>query len=154
MNAPPVIVYRIGNFFHRNRLPHVGLFFSYLNRILFSTWLPSSAKIGKNFKIGYWGLGVVIHSHSVIGQNCLVGQNVTIGRNFGDKNVPVLGDNVYVGAGSVIFGEIFIGSNVIIGSNSVIRKSIPNNAVVVGNPGRIIKYTELPYFSLESEVIE
>ena len=106
--------------------------------MLFSVWLPSSAIIGKNFKMGYWGLGIVLHSHTVIGQNCHINQNVTIGRNFGDKKVPIIGDNVYIGAGSVIFGEITIGDNVIIGSNSVINKSIPANHVVAGNPFRIL----------------
>ena len=76
-------------------------------------------------------------------------QNVTIGRNFGEKQVPVIGDDVYIGAGSVIFGNITIGNNVIIGSNSLINKSIPDNVTVVGNPFRIIasnrveKYYEL-----------
>jgi serine O-acetyltransferase len=101
--------------------------------------LPSSAIIGKNFKVGYWGLGIVIHSNSKIGNNCQINQNVTIGRNFGDKDVPIIGDNVYVGAGSVIFGEITIGNNVIIGANSVINKSIPSNSTAVGNPYRIIQ---------------
>lgn len=64
---------------------------------------------------------------------------MTIGRNFGDKQVPILGDDVYVGTGSVVFGEIKIGNNVIIGSNSVVNKDIPDNCTVVGNPMRIIQ---------------
>ncbi len=112
--------------------------FTILNRLIFSTYIPCTASIGENFKVGYMGLGIVIHSRASIGNNCLVAQNVTIGRNFGDKKVPVIGDDVYVGAGSVVFGEIFIGNNVIIGSNSVINKNIPPNCTVVGNPMRII----------------
>ncbi|WP_338410877.1 DapH/DapD/GlmU-related protein [uncultured Flavobacterium sp.] len=117
--------------------------------MFFLVGVPRSASIGKNFKIGYSGIGVVIHSNSVIGNNCLVAQNVTIGRNFGDKKVPIIGDDVYIGAGSVIFGEITIGNNVIIGSNSLINKNIPDNATAVGNPfviiqtNRIKKYYEL-----------
>lgn len=141
--SPPVIFYRIGSFFHRKKIPFVGKFISYLNRLLFSIWLPSSAKIGKNFTLGYWGLGIVIHSNSIIGNNCQINQNVTIGRNFGDKKVPVIGDDVYIGAGSVIFGEITIGNNVIIGSNSVINKNIPDNCTVVGNPMRVIQTNRL-----------
>lgn len=141
--------YRIGNFFYRKRLKTLSLFVSYINRILFSTWIPSSATIGSNFTVGYWGLGIVIHSKTQIGNNCWIGQNVTIGRNFGDSDVPKLGDNVYIGAGSVIFGEITIGNNVIIGSNSLINKNIPDNCTVAGNPFRILatdrsqKYYEL-----------
>tara|TARA_B110000240_G_C13379100_1_gene401656 strand:+ start:438 stop:893 length:456 start_codon:yes stop_codon:yes gene_type:complete len=135
---PSVFVYRIGNWFYRNKMSIISKFFSYLNRILFSVWLPSSAKIGNNFKVGYWGLGIVMHSNTVIGKNCLVAQNVTIGRNFGDTLVPVIGDDVYIGAGSVVFGEITIGNNVIIGSNSVINRSIPDDCTAVGNPFKII----------------
>jgi len=145
----PVKLYRIGNFFYRNKFPRIGKVISGFNRFLFATWIPSSAKIGKNFTLGYWGLGIVIHSNTKIGNNCLVAQNVTIGRNFGDKLVPRIGDDVYIGAGTVIFGEIVIGNNVIIGSNSLINKSIPDNCTVVGNPMKIIvqnrteKYYEL-----------
>jgi|SRR5690554_308029 len=146
---PVVKLYRLGNFFHRNKLSFIGKFISYFNRLLFSVWLPSSASIGKNFTVGYWGLGIVIHSNTVIGDNCQINQNVTIGRNFGDKLVPVIGNDVYIGAGSVVFGEIKIGNNVIIGSNSLINKDVPDNCTVVGNPMKIIqtnrvsKYYEL-----------
>ncbi len=133
-----VYIYRIGNWFHLNRMKLIGQMISYFNRVVFSTWLPSSASIGENFTIGYWGLGVVIHSNAIIGKNVTIAQNVTIGRNFGDKKVPIIGDDVYVGAGSVIFGEIKIGNNVIIGSNSLINKDIPDNCTVVGNPFKII----------------
>lgn len=139
--SPPVLLYRLGNFFHRYRLFFLAKAISYLNRMLFSVWLPSSAHIGKNFTLGYWGLGIVIHNNTVIGDNCQVSQNVTIGRNLGDQTVPKLGDNVYVGTGSVVFGEITIGNNVIIGSNSVINKSIPANSIVVGNPFKIVGNT-------------
>lgn len=135
---PPVLVYRIGNFFHRMGIPILGKLISYINRLIFGVWLPSSATIGQNFILGYWGIGIVIHSNTVIGDNCLVSQNVTIGRNFGDKKVPILGNGVYVGTGSVIFGEITIGDNVIIGSNTVVNKDISANTTVVGNPFKTI----------------
>ena len=136
---PPIFLYRIGNFFHRHHLKVLGKFITYCNRILFSVWLPSSCTIGKKFSIGYWGLGSVIHSNARIGDRCLVAQNVTIGKNLADRDVPVIGNDVYIGTGSVIFGEITIGNNVIIGANSVINKSIPDNCTVAGNPFRILK---------------
>jgi serine O-acetyltransferase len=83
--SPAVIIYRIGNWFHRKGLKKIGKLFSYTNRILFSTWLPSSASIGKKFVVGYWGLGIVIHSNTKIGDNVLIAQNVTIGGNFKSK---------------------------------------------------------------------
>lgn len=139
MTTPPVLVYRIGNYFHRSGAPLLGKVFTYLNRLLFSTWLPSSAKIGSNFSIGYWGLGVVVHSNATIGENVTIGQNVTIGRNFGDISVPIIGNDTYIGAGSVVFGEIRVGDNVIVGANTVVNKDVPDNATVVGNPMRIVQ---------------
>ena len=141
--TPPIALYRFGNFLHRHGFRRTAKLLSWINRFFFSVWCPSSASIGKDFTLGYWGLGTVIHSNVKIGDRCLIAQNVTIGRNFGDKGVPVIGNDVYVGAGSVVFGEISIGDNVIIGSNSVVNKSVPANCTVVGNPFRIIKESRL-----------
>ena len=112
---------------------------SYLNRVLFGGWIPSSAEIGENFKCGYGGIGVVIHNDTKIGNNCVIAQNVTIGRKFRDEKVPVIGNDVYIGANSVVFGEITIGNNVIIGAGSVVDKDVPDNSTVFGNPMRIIE---------------
>lgn len=137
--SPAVSIYRIGNFFYKHKVPLLPKFFTLLNRVIFATYIPSTATIGRNLTVGYFGLGIVIHTRTIIGDNCLVGQNVTIGRNIGDRSVPTIGNDVYIGAGSVVFGEIAIGDNVIIGSNSVINKDIPPNTTVAGNPFRIIK---------------
>ena len=76
-----------------------------------------------------------------IGKNFSFRQNTTIG-NKGEGltfDTPEIGDNVVVGANVVIIGNIRIGNNVVIGAGSVVVKDIPDNAVVVGNPARIIK---------------
>lgn len=138
-NNPPIVLYRISHFCYKKGFKKFSSFLSWINRFLFAVWIPGSSSLGKNFQLGYWGLGTVIHSNTIMGDNCLVAQGVTIGRNFGDKKVPLFGNDVYVGAGSKIFGEITIGNNVIIGANSVINKSVPDNCTVVGNPMRIIK---------------
>ncbi|MBR3471103.1 MAG: serine acetyltransferase [Prevotella sp.] len=138
-NDAPFVLYRIGHFLYVHHLKRTAKLLSWLNRFLFSVWIPSSCEIGKGTRLGYWGLGTIIHSNTSIGRNCLIAQNVTIGRNFGDLKVPVIGNDVYIGAGSVVFGEITIGDNVIIGANSVVNKSIPANCTVVGNPCHIIR---------------
>lgn len=80
----------------------------------------------------------------------MIAQNVTIGRNFGDRKVPVIGDDVYVGTGSVVFGEIRVGNNVIIGANSVVNKDVPDNCTVVGNPMRIISTDrKMKYYDID-----
>ena len=134
-----VKLYRIGHFFHKCGFVKVAKSISYLNRVLFGGWIPSSAEIGENFKCGYGGIGVVIHNDTKIGNNCVIAQNVTIGRKFRDEKVPVIGNDVYIGANSVVFGEITIGNNVIIGAGSVVDKDVPDNSTVFGNPMRIIE---------------
>lgn len=73
----------------------------------------------------------------MIGKNFTCLHNVTIGKNHG--GLPTIGDNVFCGCGSCILGPITVGNNVKIGANAVVVKDIPDNCVVVGNPGVIVK---------------
>lgn len=66
--------------------------------------------------------------------------NTCIGGGFDGKNAPIIGNNVNIGANVCIIGGIRIGDNVDIGAGTVVVKDIPDNAVVVGNPGRIIRF--------------
>ncbi|WP_020568304.1 serine O-acetyltransferase [Neolewinella persica] len=138
MNSPAIQLFRCSQFFYRRGFRRTSYLVNVVNRLFFSAWLPGSARVGEGLIVGYWGLGIVIHNNTVIGKNCWICQNVTIGRNFSDRQVPHIGDNVYIGAGSVLFGEITVGDNVFIGSNCVVNSSIPDNCTVVGNPMRIV----------------
>lgn len=91
----------------------------------------------------------IIHNYCVIsvekaGKNFTVLQGVTIGKNI-DGGKPTIGDNVIIYPNSIIFGDITIGNNVKIGAGSVVNKSIPANTVVVGNPARIIREEGMNY---------
>lgn len=95
---------------------------------------------GNNFKgrpiLGHKLNGIVIASGAIIGENCYLSHQVTIGRSNG--GVPVIGNNVYIGPGAKIFGDIHIGNNVRIGANCVVFQNIPDNATVVLPKPRII----------------
>lgn len=107
----------------------------------YGIYIPSSTVIGSGFYIGHPG-GIVVNDRSVIGKNCNISQGVTLGQaNRGrNKGTPTIGDNVYIGPGAKIVGAIKIGSNVAIGANCVVTTNIPDNAVVVGVPGRVISF--------------
>lgn len=113
---------------------------AFLIFLIYNSKIPPQAKIGKGSKFGYGGISVVIHQDSVIGENCSIGQLVTIGGgNSKYPGVPTIGDNVRISCGSIVFGGFTVGNNVVIGAHSVVNFPVPDNAVVVGNPGRIVR---------------
>ena len=93
-----------------------------------------------NFKgrpiLGHKLNGIIIAAGASIGENCYIGHQVTIGRSRG--GAPVIGNNVYIGPGAKIFGNIRVGNNVRIGANCVVFEDIPDNATVVFTKPRVI----------------
>ena len=113
---------------------------SQLTRHMTGVEIHPAAQIGKHFFIDH-AMGVVIGETTIIGDNCTLYQGVTLGGtgNETGKRHPTLGNNVVVGTGAKVLGNIRIGNNVKIGGNSVVVKDVPDNCTVVGVPGRIIK---------------
>jgi serine O-acetyltransferase len=103
--------------------------------------IPCDMKIGPGLYIAHLN-GIVASNKSVMGKNCHISTGVVIGgKNRGRyAGYPKIGDNVYIGAGAKVIGGIKIGNNVAIGANCVVTKDVPDNAVVVGIPGRVISY--------------
>lgn len=135
--------YRLANFLYRHHCPLLPKLIYYLQYMLFNCSVPASCKIGKKTKFGYGGIGIVIHARAEIGDNCIIGVNTTIGGRSGHYEVPKIGNNVSISAGSRILGPIKIGNNAIIGANAVVIHDVPDNAVVAGVPAKIIKYQNL-----------
>lgn len=102
--------------------------------------IPVSTKIGEGFYIGHFG-NIVVSENAVIGNNCNIAHSVTIGQTRrGDKQgAPVIGNNVWIGTGSVIVGKITIGDNVLIAPLTYLTIDVPDNSMVIGNPAKIIE---------------
>lgn len=107
--------------------------------IKFGIDIPYQTQIGRGLYIGHFG-GIVVNPRVVIGENCNLSQGATLGQtNRGPRaGVPTIGNSVFIGPGAKIIGNIRIGNNVAIGANAVVTKDVPDNAVVVGIPARII----------------
>ncbi len=98
--------------------------------------------LGENVIIGSLKLphphNIVIGRNVKIGKNCTIYHDVTIGQNLGE--FPQIGSNVIIYTGARVIGGITIGDNAIIGANAVVTSDVPENAIVVGMPAKVIKY--------------
>ncbi|MHA1264915.1 MAG: serine O-acetyltransferase [Candidatus Helarchaeota archaeon] len=147
-----VLLHRIAHFFWEIGLPFVPRYLSHIARQITGIEIHPGAKIGKNFFIDH-GSGTVIGETAEIGDNVTIYQNVTLGGTSlkDEKRHPTIGNNVVIGAGAKLLGPIKIGDNVKIGANSVVTRDVPSNSVVVGVPGRIVSRNgkKLPLIDLE-----
>ncbi len=128
-------LYRIGSYFYRRNIPFLLRFFDGLIRITHNCAVYSQTEIGLGTQFSYGGIGVVIHKRAVIGRNCVIGTNVTVGGRSNQKNVPVIGDNVYIATGAKVLGSVTIGDDCIVGANAVVLNDAPAGSVIVGIPG-------------------
>ena len=135
-----VIFYRIAHSLWGIRVPFLPRYISQLARLFTGIEIHPGARIGEGLFIDH-GMGVVVGETAIIGDNVLIYQGVTLGGTGKErgKRHPTVGNNVVVGAGAKILGNITVGDNSYIGSNAVVIKDVPPNSTVVGVPGRITK---------------
>ena len=135
-----IIFYRISHSLRKMGLPFFPRWLSQVGKFFTGIEIHPGAQIGKRFFIDH-GMGVVIGETTVIGDDVLLYQGVTLGGTGLQKGKrhPTIGNNVVVGAGANVLGNITIGDNSYIGANAVVIKDVPSNSTVVGVPGRITK---------------
>ncbi len=137
-----VFNFRLAGYLYRNKILKIFyLLYAPVWRIIaLATGIEISARtnIGPGLKIVHYGQ-VFINSLSIIGDNCTLYNGVTVGvKHYGDTKAPRIGNNVEIGAGAKIIGDITIGDNCQIGANAVVTKSFPANQVIVGIPAKSI----------------
>ena len=135
-----LILHRIAHKLNYWKIPLIPRIISNISRFLTGIEIHPSARIGRRFFIDH-GMGVVIGATAIIGDDVLLYQGVTLGGtgNEHGKRHPTLHNNIVVGAGAKILGNIEIGSNSRIGAGSVVVDNVPEDSTVVGIPGRTIK---------------
>ena len=126
----------------------------------FSRWrygveIHPAATIGRRFMIDH-GMGTVIGETAIIGDDCLIYHGVTLGMTgkHGGKRHPTLGNNVMVGAGSIILGNIYVGDNVRVAAGSVVIHDVPYDTTVAGNPAHVVRDRRCPMLKLVEDTYD
>ena len=132
--------YRIAHWLHTHGCRFLARLLSQVTKFFTGIEIHPGATIGRRFVIDH-GTGIVIGETAEIGDDCLIYQGVTLGGTGKDvgKRHPTLGNNVMVGSGAKVLGPFKVGNNVRIAANSVVLREVPDNATVVGVPGRIVR---------------
>ena len=149
-----MILHRIANKLYKWRIPCLPRIISNISRFFTGIEIHPGATIGKKFFIDH-GMGVVIGETTVIGDNVLVYQGVTLGGTGKEhgKRHPTIKDNVVIGSGAKILGNITIGNNVRVGAGSVVVTDVPDESTVVGIPGRVIMHKGQKINQLQHHII-
>jgi serine O-acetyltransferase len=149
------ILYRAMRFCQTHHLKLLAFFLYRLNAAIGHLVIGRDAEFGPGLVILH-SFGIVVNSSVRAGKNLVMEHGVTIGAEKGQS--PLLGDNVFIGAGAKIIGPVRIGSDVKIGANAVVTRDLPDGATAVGVPARVVKVygqrvppqgTELPGEELE-----
>jgi serine O-acetyltransferase len=132
-------LHRFAHWLYSIGIPFLPRLISHLTRFFTGIEIHPGATIGKGVFIDH-GMGVVIGETAIIGNYTLIYQGVTLGGTGKEtgKRHPTLGENVVVGAGAKVLGNLQIGNNVRIGAGSVVLRDVPSDCTVVGIPGRIL----------------
>lgn len=106
--------------------------------VVYHLEIPNFKTIGRNLVLAHPS-GITVNPQAIIGDDCVIFKNVTIGsiRSGKRKGVPQIGNHCVIGAGAFVCGGIHIGDNVLIAANSFVDFDVPDNAIVIGNPGTI-----------------
>jgi len=156
-----LVFYRIANSIYKKGFKRLARFIMAINQFITNIDIHPGATIGENVFIDH-GIGVVIGETAIIGDNVTIYQGVTLGGvslNPGKRH-PTIEEDVIIGAGAKILGDITIGKGSKIGANSVVVKDVPPYSTVVGIPGKVIKrkdYSPLAHNKLpdiEKELFE
>jgi serine O-acetyltransferase len=141
-----MLVYRFGRWRYGVHPALIRKIFSLLYKFLFKVVqivtgieLPCEVEVGNHFVIDHFG-GIVISGYAKFGDNCRIRNGVVVGlKNIDDPCAPTIGNNVDIGAGAKLLGNIKIGNNVVIGANAVVLTDVPDNSIAVGVPAVIKK---------------
>lgn len=135
-----LISHRIAHSLYKKKFYFLARFISQLARFFTGIEIHPGAQIGKGLFIDH-GMGVVIGETAIVGDNVVLFHGVTLGGTGKEKGKrhPTVGNNVIIGSGAKVLGNVSIGNNAKVGANAVVLRDVPEESTAVGVPARIIK---------------
>jgi serine O-acetyltransferase len=139
----PILIFRISQFFYSKNLKFIAKIFTIINFVVYGIEISPKCNIGMGLYLPHTQ-GTVIGAFS-IGKNVTIFQGVTLGSKqldfeYLEINRPQIGNDVVIGSGAKILGGIKVGSGVVVAANSLVLESLPDHAVALGVPAKVIKY--------------
>jgi serine O-acetyltransferase len=133
-----LVFYRVYHFFHKYKIYPISYLLYMISKILYSMDIHPAARLEPGIVIDH-GIGIVIGSTATVKKGTLIYHQVTLGAKHikKGKRHPDIGENVIIGAGSKVLGDIIIGDNSVIAANSVVLRDVPSNCLVAGAPAKI-----------------
>jgi serine O-acetyltransferase len=127
-----VVLHRIAHWFKRRGVPVLGPLFARISQFLTGVDIAPGAVIGPGLLISH-GTGLVVGGYAKIGRDAILLHGVTIGSPSPGRieKMPVIGDNVFIGAGATLIGEITVGDDVFIGVHAIVTRDIPSGSRVL-----------------------
>lgn len=141
-----ISLYRISRWLYLHHIPLIPKIIQCIIFLMYNSKIAPTCEIGRGTYCICGGLSVLIHFNAKIGDDCQIGSHACILGKTPYKNVPQIGNNVFIGHNSIVCGPVIVEDGAIIANGAVVMKSVPKNAIVAGIPAKIVGYkTDLGY---------
>ncbi|MGH2905876.1 MAG: serine O-acetyltransferase [Solirubrobacterales bacterium] len=137
-----VAMHRMARWLYEKNLIFPSQVMDRLTEFFTGAQIPGQTEIGPGFRV-YHPNGLVISPCSKLGKNACVHSDVVFGKSMGDWRIeaPIIGDDVTLGTGVKLLGQITLGSRVMVGANSVVLQDLPDDCIAAGIPAKVLKRT-------------
>lgn len=133
-----IFFYRVARWAYIHHIPILPKVIQLIIFLLYNSKITADSVIGRDTYCVCRGISVVLVPGTVIGSNCVIGLRFSTVRNFPYKQVPKIGNNVWIGPNAIVAGPVVIEDDVIIAGGSFVNKSVPSGAIVGGCPAKIL----------------
>jgi serine O-acetyltransferase len=141
-----ITLQRLAHRLYKRHVPVLPKLIDLLIFLIFNSTFRHTAEIGKGTVASHRGMSCGVHAHAKIGERVFIGIHALVGGRAQDFGAPLIEDDVFIGMNAVVLcGRV--GKGAIIGASSLVLDDVPAGAVVAGNPARLIRTTDQPWWA-------